>query len=143
MSNTQASRTLILYGTALIFVSLLTGAAIEIFQSRMLLSAHLAGTLGGILCIAVAGAMRKLELTESGRKWLVTTLLSSGYMNWSVTVLGALLGTKNMTPLFGKGGAPEVAETIVSALLVLMTIPTFAALAILARGARSKQPPGE
>ena len=139
MTQSQAERRLVFFGAMLMAAAMFTGLGIQYRHQRMLLSAHLIGAMIATFMVAVGGCIRVLSLGDRGRKWLVWTLLSSGYMNWLAALLGALLGTKLLTPIHGHGGAPAWAEVLVAALLVVMVLDTFAMLAILAKGCRGER----
>lgn len=100
----------------------------------LLLSAHLAATMAGTLMVAVGAGLHKLVLTDGARGWLVATMIASGYLNWVATLLGAALGTNDLTPIHGSGTAGAVAEAVVGAMLVTMVISTFVSLGLIVRG---------
>ena len=136
MPQVVAERRLIALGAGLVLLAMLVGLVVGQFPHvPLLLSAHLAATMGGTLMVAVGAGLHKLALSDSLRGWLVWTLAGSGYLNLVATVLGAALGTSGLTPIHGAGTAGLAAEGLVAALLVVMVVCTFASLGLLLRGA--------
>jgi hypothetical protein len=134
MTQSQAERRLVFFGTLLMVVAICTGLGMLHRPERMMLSAHTIGVTIATFTVAVGACVRFLSLGDRGRKWLVWTLLSSGYMNWFAALLGAVLGTNLFTPINGRGDAPIWAETLVGLILTAMVINTFVMLTILAKG---------
>ncbi len=139
-----AERLLLRHGAILVLVAMLTGALIGQFPTvPLLLSAHLAATMAGTLMVAVGAGLHKLTLRDTERAWLFRTMAGSGYLNWVATLLGAALGTNNLTPVHGAGTAGLAAEGVVGALLVVMVICTFASLGLLIKGTTGGGAQGE
>lgn len=131
-----AERRLLLLGAVLVLVAMIGGLAIGQFPKvELLLSAHVAATIWGALMIALSSAVHRLALTDGARGWFVYTLAAAGYLNWVATLLGAVLGTKGLTPVHGAGNAGVAAEALVGGLLVVMVICTFVSLGLLVRAA--------
>lgn len=135
MPHALARRALLRLGALLILVAMLGGALIGQFpEVELFLSAHLAATMAGTLMVAVGAGLDAISLTDRTRAVLVYTMAGSGYLNWIATILGAVLGTHDLTPVHGAGTAGPVGEGIVAALLVVMVLCTFVSLGIIVRG---------
>lgn len=107
MENTQ--RRLMWHGMFLFLLGLLSGFAETKFANmRMGLAAHLEGVLNGIFLLALGSAWSKLELSGGGKRLAFWTTLYGSYVNWIVTTLAAVFGTKALSPLTGtsRGGQP-------------------------------------
>ena len=135
MTTSHAERLLLRYGAILVLVAMLTGPLIGQFpEVELILSAHVAAIIWGTLMVATGAGLHKLTLGDGERTWLVRTIAGAGYLNWSATLLGAVLGTDDLTPVHGAGTAGGAAEAVVGALLAVMVICTFASLGILVKG---------
>lgn len=136
-----AERLLLRHGGILVLVAMLTGPLIGQFpEIELLLSAHVAAIMAGTLMVAVGAGLHKLTLSDTERTWLFRTMAGSGYLNWFATVLGAVLGTNDLTPVHGAGTADAAAEGVVAALLVVMVACTFASLGLLIKGTTGVAP---
>jgi hypothetical protein len=136
MTNPQAARLHVQLGAVLILVAMLTGLAVGPFQDvPLVLSAHLAATMSGTILLAVGAVQAHLDLSPGARRWLVFTLAGSGYLNWTATVLGALLGTHALTPIHGAGTAGAAAEALVGGLLAIMGVCTVVSASLVVKGA--------
>lgn len=127
----RPNRVLLRAGFLLVLLALFTGFAIPAFlNQRMAVNAHVAGTLNGLLLVALACAWDSLR-QGAGRARLVRGLAIYGtYANWFSGVLAASWGTNRLTPLGGAGfHAQPWQEAIVQTIQV--TLALAIALAIL------------
>ena len=128
------ARRLMWHGVLLFFLGLLTGLAIPIISNhRMGLSAHLEGLLNGIILLVLGCIWPQLRLsarTLSATFWLA---LYGTYANWFFTLLGAILGTKALTPQAGAGfNATPLSEIVVGiGLVTLATIMVVVSIILL------------
>src|SRR5262245_42355535 len=123
----QRSR-LLFAGMLLFLVGIFTGAANQLFHNPHLgLSAHLIAVLTGMFLMILGLLWDRLALS-SGQKSAAFGLTVFGtYMNWVLTTLGAIFGTKKLTPIAGAGyDATDVQEMLVGAGLVIMILSMIA-----------------
>ena len=130
------ARRLLWHGVFLFLLGLVTGLAIPIITNhRMGLSAHLEGLLNGIMLLALGCLWPQLRLsarTLNATFWLA---LYGTYANWFFTLLGAILGTKALTPQAGAGFmAAALSEIIVGAGLVTLSTVMLIVCVILLVG---------
>jgi (hydroxyamino)benzene mutase len=130
------ARRLLWHGVLLFLLGLVTGLAIPLITNqRMGLSAHLEGLLNGILLLALGCLWPQLRLSAralNGTFWLA---LYGTYANWFFTLLGAILGTKALTPQAGAGfSATPLSEIAVGAGLVTLAIAMLIVCIILLIG---------
>lgn len=138
MSLAHAERLLLRLGALLVLLAMITGLAVgQVPDVPLVLSAHIAATMGGTLMLAVGAGAHKLNQSDGERRWMVWGLAGSGYLNWSATLLGAALGTHGLTPIHGAGTAGQAAEAVVGLLLTVMAVLTFVGLVALLRGTRA------
>jgi (hydroxyamino)benzene mutase len=136
MENRQ--RRLMWHGMFLFLLGLLTGFAEASFTNvRMGLAAHLEGVMNGIFLVAVGSAWAKLRFSpamETVAFWLV---LYGTYVNWLLTMLAAVFGTKALSPMTGtsQGGLPWQ-ETIVTVGFMSVGLAIVLATALLLWGLR-------
>jgi len=136
------ARRLMWHGVLLFFLGLLTGLAIPIINNhRMGLSAHLEGLLNGIMLLVLGSVWAQLRLatrTLNATFWLA---LYGTYANWFFTLLGAILGTKALTPQAGAGfTATRLSEIVVGTGLVTLATVMVIVCIILLVGLSGKAP---
>ncbi|HVN28590.1 MAG TPA: hypothetical protein VMT64_08900 [Candidatus Binataceae bacterium] len=108
------ARRLLWHGVLLFLLGLLTGLAIPIINNhRMGLSAHLEALLNGILLLALGCLWPQLRLSERAAGAAFGLALYGTYANWFFTLLGAILGTKALTPQAGAGFTASTLSEIV------------------------------
>lgn len=134
--------TLVLWGTVLVLLGMLTGLVSgSLANPRMGLSSHLAALGGGTLLIALGGAWRKVRLSPRLEKWALRLLIFSNYANWLATLLAAVWGAgRAMMPL--AGGTQDAApwqELAVSGLLIALSVAVIAGLALVIKGALARR----
>jgi (hydroxyamino)benzene mutase len=112
----DAQRRLMWHGMLLFLLGLLTGFAETSFANvRMGLASHLEGVMNGIFLLALGSAWMRLQLSDGIERLAFWTTLYGTYVNWLVTTLAAVFGTKALSPLTGtsQGGRPWQ-ETVVT-----------------------------
>ena len=89
-------------------LGLLSGlVAPEVTNPRMGLSAHVGGVLNGMLLIILGLAWPYARLSSGLDRTTTRLLLFSLYGIWGFTLLGALFGTSQLTPIAGEGFSAE------------------------------------
>lgn len=134
----NAQRRLMWYGMFLFLLGLLTGFAEAKFANvRMGLAAHLEGVINGIFLLALGSAWTKLQLSHGVERLAFWATLYGTYVNWIVTTLAAIFGTKALSPLTGTshGGQPWQ-ETMVTAGFMSVGIAILVAALLLLWGFR-------
>src|SRR5215471_16362542 len=134
MENTQ--HRLMWHGMFLFLLGLLSGFAETSFaNTRMGLAAHLEGVMNGIFLLALGSAWIKLQLSPGVERLAFWAALYGSYVNWLVTTLAAVFGTKALSPLTGRaqGGQPWQ-ETIVTVGFMSVGIATLVAAVLLLWG---------
>lgn len=118
MDNRQ-SKALLVSGMILFLLGLLNGAAIPLFQnSRMGLSAHLAGVQNGLVLLAFGLFWHKVNLTTTSKKRCLQLSIYSMFAIWFALVLAAIWGTSSATPIAGAGFTASITkENIVNIFL--------------------------
>lgn len=107
MKNAQCR--LIWHGMFLFLLGLLTGFAETKFANvRMGLASHLEGVMNGVFLLALGSAWGRLRLSSGVEQLAFWATLYGTYVNWLVTTLAAVFGTKALSPLTGtaQGGQP-------------------------------------
>jgi len=104
MSLSDRKRRLVWHGIFLVLLGMLTGAVIPLVtNTRMGLSAHLAGVQNGMLLVLLGLVWPEVRLSERIANTTFWLLLYSMYMIWVATLLGAMWGTSRSTPIAGAG----------------------------------------
>ncbi len=92
------------HGALLFLFGLLTGAVIPGFSnSRMGLSAHLAGVQNGMVLMLFSYLWPRLSLTDALRRATFAMGTASMYAIWLALLLAAVFGTSRATPIAGAG----------------------------------------
>jgi (hydroxyamino)benzene mutase len=136
MENTQ--RRLMWHGMLLFLLGLLTGFAESNFANvRMGLAAHLEGVMNGIFLLALGSAWIKLRLSSALEAVTFWMVLYGTYVNWLMTTVAAVVGTKALSPLTGttQGGQPWQ-ETMVTAGFMSVGLAIVVAAILLLVGLR-------
>jgi hydroxylaminobenzene mutase len=118
----------------LFLLGLITGLAIPIINNhRMGLSAHLEALLNGILLLALGCLWPQLKLSARALNATFWLALYGTYANWFFTLLGAILGTKALTPQAGAGfNAAPLSEIVVGiGLVTLATVMVIVCVILL------------
>jgi hydroxylaminobenzene mutase len=138
MSTSEAEHRLCWYGVLLFLLGLLTGVLVPAFtNSRMGLSAHMAGVQNGMVLAILGLLWPKVSLSEAQARWTATLAVFSMYAIWLALALAAAFGTSRTTPIAGAGfqGAPWQ-EWSVAALLYPGSIGILACAALVLYGLR-------
>ena len=140
MQMQDQARRLLWHGVFLFFLGLITGLAIPIINNhRMGLSAHLEALLNGILLLALGCLWPQLRLSERAASAAFRLGLYGAYANWFFTLLGAILGTKALTPQAGAGfNASALSEIVVGIGLVTLVAAMLVVCVILLTGLGGK-----
>lgn len=140
MQMQDQARRLLWHGVFLFFLGLITGLAIPIINNhRMGLSAHLEALLNGILLLALGCLWPQLRLSERASSAAFRLGLYGAYANWFFTLLGAILGTKALTPQAGAGfNASALSEIVVGIGLVTLVAAMLVVCVILLTGLGGK-----
>jgi len=130
------ARRLLWHGVLLFLLGLITGLAIPIINNhRMALSAHLEALLNGILLLVFGCLWPQLRLTQRAARAAFSLALYGAYANWFFTLLGAILGTKALTPQAGAGfNASALSEIVVGIGLVTLATAMVVVSVILLTG---------
>jgi len=115
----DAARRLCLHGAILFFLGLLNGALVPAFtNSRLGLSAHLAGVQNGLVLLIFGLLWRHLALPPARLRLAEVSSILSMYALWLALALGAIFGTSRATPIAGAGHTGAAwQEALVTALL--------------------------
>ena len=138
--NNQTPRQLKRLGMFLFLVGLITGFFIMNFTNpKMALAAHLEGVMNGTFLVVAGFIWKELQITDRLRKILYGTILYGTFANWFFSLLSAVFGTSNTTPLSGAGytGTP-IQETLVTAGLASVGITMVFSLVVIVYGLRGK-----
>lgn len=138
--ETQISRRLKLLGMFLFLLGLITGFVVMTLENpRMGLAAHLEGVMNGMFLVIVGFIWAELNITTRLKKVLFGTLVYGTFANWFTTLLAAILGTSEMTPISGAGFAgTSMQETLVNIGLISIGLTMVFSLAIIVYGLRGK-----
>lgn len=134
------SRRLKMLGMLLFLLGLLTGFVImQMKNSRMGLAAHLEGVMNGTFLVVAGFVWDELKISDVLRKILFGTLLYGTFINWFSTLLSALLGTSQMTPIAGAGyTGTALHENLVSFGFATVGLTMVFSLAVMVYGLRGK-----
>src|SRR5688572_13801419 len=110
------ARSFLFAGMLLFLIGIFTGVAVQLFHNpRLAVSGHLIGVLNGMFLMIVGLFWHRLSLGESAKKWARNLLFFGTYGNWVLTTVGALWGTKRLTPIAGEGyGGADWQELVVA-----------------------------
>lgn len=125
----------------LFLLGLITGLIIMSLKNpRMGLSAHLEGLLNGIFLVVAGFVWNELKIPALLKKILFGTLIAGAFFNWFITLLAAILGTSELTPLAGAGYfGTAFRENLIKAGLVVVVISMLFSLTVMVYGLRGKK----
>lgn len=125
-------------GFVLLLLSLLTGLAVPAFAApRLGLSAHLAGITGALVLMAIGALAGSFALSARSAAILRWSWVYAAYANWLACLIGAITGASRFTPIAGAGHrGTELAEAVVSFLLVSLSLAAIAGTVLAIRGLR-------
>ena len=141
----NAQRRLMWHGMFLFLLGLLTGFAETKFANvRMGLASHLEGVMNGIFLLALGSAWGSLRLSRGVEKFAFWATLYGTYVNWLVTTLAAVFGTKALSPLTGtsNGGQPWQDTLVTVGFMSVGIVMVIAAVLLLWGFRRGAQKPG-
>lgn len=137
MTGEGVSRGLAVVGVALLLASMLTGFATGMVPNpRMALSAHLAGTTGALMLLALGAIWHRVILGPRAQRWAFVLLVFGALANWATVLLAAIWGAGASTmPIAAQGmtGAPWQ-ENVIAAGLVALSLAILAGLGLVLRG---------
>lgn len=137
MSRNDVARRLALLGVALLLAGMATGLFTGLMPNpRLGLSAHLAGAMGGIMLVALAGIWGRVTLSPRGQAWAFGLLAFGSVANWVTVLAAAMLGAgATSMPIAGRGmaGGPGQ-ENAIAAALIALSLSVLAGLALTLRG---------
>ncbi len=103
LTNDSALR-LCRHGALLFVLGLVTGAFVStLTNSRMGLSAHLAGVQNGMVLLIFGLVWQRLSLSRRAIRVAELSSLFSMYAIWGALLLAAVFGTSRVTPIAGAG----------------------------------------
>ena len=103
LTNEPALR-LCRHGALLFVLGLVNGALVSAFaNSRMGLSAHLAGVQNGMVLLLFGLVWQRLSLSQRALRVAELSSLFSMYAIWGALFLAAVFGTSRVTPIAGTG----------------------------------------
>jgi len=138
--DTQTSRRLKILGMILFLLGLLNGFILmQLKNPRMGLAAHLEAVMNGTFLVVCGFIWTELHLSKSLRKILLVILVYGAFSNWIFTLLSAVFGTSQTTPISGAGFAgTTIQENLVTAGLASVGITMLFSLLIIIYGLRGK-----
>lgn len=132
-------------GFILILIALLTGLGMPMYaNTRLALSAHTAGLMGGLVLIALGMLHAHFNLGARAKAVMHWSWAYAAYANWLGCLIGAITGASRLTPIAGAGhtGSP-VAEGVVAVLLITLSITGVVGTVLAVRGFGGKAAVGE
>jgi len=129
-------KALLVSGMVLFLLGLFTGVLVPYFENtRMGLSAHLAGVQNALALVVFGLLWRYMQLSASAFKACFWLSIYSMYSVWMSLVLAAIWGTSSATPIAGAGYAGAFyQESIVNVLLYSGAGATIAATILIIVG---------
>ncbi len=143
MNEDRTAQRLMVLGAGLVMLGLLTGfVSGSLVNPRMGLVAHLEGLMNGTLMLALGAGWGRVRL-PAGQARLTFALLAFGTTaNWLATLLAGIWGVGAQTmPLTAAGhSGPAWQESLVSALLIVLSLAMVAAFALVIKGLLARKP---
>jgi hydroxylaminobenzene mutase len=127
---------LLVYGTVLFLISLLSGFAMPLLANpRMGVSAHVAGLQSGMMLWIMGLMWHRLSLSDFSQRFLEIVAIVGLYAIFVSLFLAALWGTSRATPIAGAGHqASHLHEIAVTLLLTSGSVASAVAAAMLLWG---------
>lgn len=140
--NETLSRHLLIHGTVLFGLGLLTGVIIPEFTNpRMGLSAHLAGVQNGIVLWAYGLFWHRLALGDGGQKLAGWGAIYAMYALWAGIAFAALWGASEGLAIAGAGHKAEpTQELIVTGLLISGSVAILVSVGLVLKGLMHNPP---
>lgn len=133
-TNKYASWLLFL-GILLFLFGLVIGLFIPLMTNpRMGLSAHLEGTLNGMILVILGLIWNKLALKEYWLKALYRLTIYGSFSNFIAVTFAAITGAGKMMPIAGGIEGASIIEGIISFLLISLALAMIAACFIVLTG---------
>ena len=131
--NALDAQQLLIAGTLLFLLGLLTGLALPLMRNkRMGLSAHLVGVQHGIVLWIVGLIQPRLPPGSGLDAWMGWTLVAGLYGLWLAMLLAAIWGAGRALPMAGAGfEASRGRETVVGALVYAPSLLIVAGTVLL------------
>lgn len=138
LSLSVSARRLCWHGVLLFLLGLVTGVFIPSFMNtRMALSAHLAGVQNGMALLLFGLLWQHLSLSAAQEKIAVWSGISSMYAIWLALGFAALFGTSQATPIAGAGfSSGALQEGFVTTLLYSGSIAILVSVCVILFGLR-------
>lgn len=119
MQVRDSARRLCRHGAILFLIGLLNGALVSaLTNSRMGLSAHLAGVQNGMVLLIFGLLWHRLTLSPRARLAAEWSSLTSMYAIWLALFLASVFGTSRVTPIAGAGFAGAAWQELLVAVLL-------------------------
>jgi hydroxylaminobenzene mutase len=136
MNNNAIRHGLVLIALALIFGIFIPSMEVP----RLGLSAHTIGVLSGVLLIALGAVWQQFSLSARQLLVMYWAWLYSSYANWLGSLVGAIFGAGNTTPVAsGDYVGTPIIENIVTTILMSVAISSLVAVALSIWGLRVKE----
>jgi hydroxylaminobenzene mutase len=104
MQQSDSALRLCRHGALLFVMGLVTGALVQMLtNSRMGLSAHMAGVQNGMVLLIFGLVWQRLQLSERALRIAEASAIASLYAIWAALFLAAAFGTSRVTPIAGAG----------------------------------------
>jgi hydroxylaminobenzene mutase len=131
-------RRLLWHGMFLFLIGLLTGLVEQKFNNpRMGLAAHLEGVMNGTFLVVLGAIWMDVRLSARLKIAAYWSALYGTYVNWTVTILAAILGTAAMSPITATGhSAQPWQESLVTLGFVSVGMAIIAASILVLWGLR-------
>ena len=144
MDIPKLKRRLLWHGLALFMLGLLVGIIIPmLLNPRAGVTAHLEGVQNGMFLMILGLTSAEFALGQRGRLALFWTGVYGTYSNYFASLLTAIWGTRNMTPIVGKemNHAPDWQEAVVTFGFGTCAIAIIACVGIALYGMRGRIAP--
>ena len=119
MPTSDTALRLCRHGVLLFVLGLVNGALVSAFaNSRMGLSAHLAGVQNGLVLICFGLLWQRLSLSRRATRVGELSSIFSLYAIWMALLLAAVFGTSRVTPIAGAGFEGSLWQELLVAVLL-------------------------
>jgi hydroxylaminobenzene mutase len=130
------------HGALLFLLGLVNGGVVSMLtNSRMGLSAHLAGVQNGMVLLIFGMVWQHLNLSARATRVAELSSIFSMYAIWVALLLAAAFGTSRVTPIAGAGFEGSAwQEGLVAVLIYTGSVGILVAAGLVFWGLRSKAP---
>ncbi len=134
--NQEHKQTLLIAGALLFLIGLLSGVVVQLMEnSRMGLSAHLAGVQNALFLLVIGAAWGHVRLSQLAAAVGVWFAIGSMYGFWFALQLAAIWGTSRATPIAGLGFEGSAwQEALVEVLLMVSSGVAIGAAVVVLYG---------